>query len=64
MLIDTDKLLPLLYEKFPDVVPDQVSDLRGLGIKVGEQKVMKYIEHIVENEAHKLEQEARRARIQ
>jgi len=52
MLIDTDELLTELYEKFPDKVPDKVKDMRELGIKVGEQRPMKFIEHIIERKEH------------
>ena len=62
MLIETDELLEILYDKFPDKVPDQVSDMRGLGVKVGEQKVMKYIEHVLEQKQHELDQKAKKAK--
>lgn len=51
MLIDTDELLSTLYDKFPDRVPDMARDMRELGVKVGEQTVMKFIEHIVEQKS-------------
>ena len=60
MLIDTDQLLTLLYDKFPDEVPSKVSDMRGLGIKVGEQTVMKFIEHFVEQKQHESERTAKK----
>lgn len=61
MLIETDELLEILYVKFPDVVPDKVADMRGLGKKIGEQTVMKYIEHVVDQKEHESKQKAKKA---
>lgn len=60
MIIDTDELLADLYAKFPDVVPDKVDSMRELGIKVGEQRVMKFIEHVVE---YKHEEAKKKAKL-
>lgn len=60
MLIDTEELLEELYKKFPDEVPDKVSDMRCLGIKVGEQRALKYIEHYLESKQHEADQSAKK----
>ena len=62
MLIETDQLLEILYEQFPDVVPDKVDSMRGLGMKVGEQRVMKYIENVVEQKEHEAKQLAKKVK--
>jgi len=61
MVIDTGELLKDLYDKFPDKVPDKVADMRGLGMKVGNQQVMKFIEHIVERKEHEAKQKAKKS---
>ncbi len=60
MLINTEELLEALYTKFPDIVPDKVSDMRGLGVKVGEQKAIKYIEYWLEGKQHESDQSAKK----
>ena len=62
MLIETDQLLEILYEQFPDVVPDKVDSMRGLGMKVGEQRVMKYIENVIEQKEHEAKQLAKKVK--
>jgi hypothetical protein len=59
MLINTEDLLEELYSKFPDRVPDKVTDMRELGIKVGEQRAMKFIEFYVERLTHTEKQKSK-----
>ena len=62
MLIETDELLTLLYEKFPDSVPEQVNTMRDLGVKVGEQRTIKYIEHVLEAKQYEADQLAKKSK--
>ena len=62
MLIDTDELLEELYKKFPDQVPDKEYSLHGYGVKLGEQRPMKYIEHWVEQKQHEADSKAKKLR--
>ncbi len=52
MVINIEELFKELYDKFPDKIPDQVTEIRDLYLKVGNQQVIKYIEHIVELKEH------------
>ena len=59
MNINTQELLQELYTMFPDKVPDKVETLRELGMKIGEQRPMKFIEHYVERMEHEAKQKSK-----
>lgn len=54
MLINTDKLIGLLEEAFPDKLPRAVDGIEDVRFLQGEQKVIDHIKSLVES----LEEEA------